>query len=95
MVAKRSEKSPRHPLRGAHQEPRRPVGAIERVQCRRHLAAAVCHTRTSLASNCVSAIRSPERVAATNADMSSICFASISLERSGRGVAPDSRGART
>jgi hypothetical protein len=42
MVAKRSVKFSRHPFaRGANQEARHVIGAVEHVQRRRHLAAAV------------------------------------------------------
>lgn len=63
--------------RRADQGSGRPLAALDHVHRRGHLAAATVTTRTSLASKRVSASRSPERVAAMNAEISCSCFASL------------------
>src|SRR5215510_2358199 len=88
MVTKRAVKSSRHPLRATSTRNLATRSAPSSTFCAAGtLPPPSAMTRTSLASSCVSACRSPERVAARNADMSWACLASISPEGSG-GVTP-------
>src|SRR5436309_878750 len=83
-VAKRSVKSSRHPLRAAPTRNRAERSAPSSTfSAAATLPPPSVTTRTSLASSCIRALRSPDRVAATNADMSWACFASISPVRVG------------
>src|SRR6516225_5070319 len=95
MVAKRSVKSSRHPLRVTLTRncATRSAPSIT-FNAAGTLPPPSVTTRTSLASSCVNRLRSPAWVAATNADRSSPCFASISPERRGA-AAPRGRTART
>ena len=100
MVAKRSLKSSRHQAPGRFRVASTRNRATRSAPSITFWAALTLPppsvtTRTSLASSCVSALRSPDWVAAANADISCACFLSISPEFAGDAVAPRGRAART